>query len=104
LGPVVVLHWDGRAWTRIVSYGFGTITPSGAAGDGHGGLWWMTPSPYPALLHWTGGKLIQVTLPAPTGEVDLYSLARTSLRARCCSAASSAPAITAPRSSSPRHN
>jgi hypothetical protein len=68
----------GARLTRIVSYGFGTITPSGVAGDGHGGLWWMTAFPYPALLHWTGGKLMQVTLPAPTAEVDLYSLARTS--------------------------
>jgi hypothetical protein len=78
LGPVVVLHWDGRAWTRIVSYGFGTITPFGVAGDGHGGLWWMTGPVYPAVLHWTGGKLIDVSLLIPIDAVDLYSLARTS--------------------------
>jgi len=78
LGPVVVLHWDGRAWTRIVSYGFGTIAPFGVAGDGHGGLWWMMGPVFPSALHWTGGKLIDLNQPVPIDAVNLYSLARAS--------------------------
>jgi hypothetical protein len=78
LGPVVLLHWDGKTWTRVASYGFGIIAPDAVCGDGRGGLWWTTSFGNPPLLHWTGGRLIQVSLPIEADGPSLDTMARTS--------------------------
>jgi hypothetical protein len=67
-GPVVVLHYDGHAWSKAAQSGFGN--PSQIVPDGSGGLW--IPVPFTAggpgqIVHFTGGKLHQVPLPI-TGQ------------------------------------
>jgi hypothetical protein len=67
-GPVVVLHYDGHAWSKAAQGGFGN--PAQIVPDGSGGLW--IPVPFTAggpgqIVHFTGGKLHEAPLPI-TGQ------------------------------------
>lgn len=69
-GPILLLHWDGKKWSRE-SKGLPTGSLSGAiASDGHGGLWLAGQGPGPAfkavLLHFAKGKWTVTKAPAPT--------------------------------------
>jgi hypothetical protein len=63
-GPVVILHYDGHAWTKLASYAMGNpfdITP-----DGAGGLWipvgWAGGG---TILHYSRGTITAAALPSP---------------------------------------
>jgi hypothetical protein len=65
-GPIYVLHWNGRAWSKVASYGGDYTGPAQVTGDGSGGLWLAgqgggNPS---VLLHYSGGHLTKVGLPS----------------------------------------
>ena len=63
-GPVVILHYDGHAWTKLASYGIGN--PSGITPDGAGGLWipvgWAGGG---TILHYSRGAITATALPSP---------------------------------------
>ena len=64
---MVLLHFNGRAWSRVV-LAKGSTSGSGQeiVPDGKGGLWIPAGdgAGNPALLHYQKGKLTTVTLPA----------------------------------------
>jgi hypothetical protein len=78
LGPVILLHWNGRSWAKIR----GTL-PAGAltgaiASDGHGGLWLggSTAHGSPRLFHYSCGKWTISKLPQDAlGLPSLVTLA-----------------------------
>jgi hypothetical protein len=67
-GPLVILHWNGSAWSRVAqgNYGIGTLPVQQASPDGHGGLWipmpgYMGQKSY--MLHYSAGQLTAAGLP-----------------------------------------
>jgi hypothetical protein len=79
-GPLVLLHYNGRSWSRVASgnYGLGTQPLQQIAADGHGGLWIPMPGTdgqKSYLLHYSGGTLAPVTLPASSSMIDIDSVA-----------------------------
>jgi hypothetical protein len=66
-GPVVILHYDGHAWTKLASYGMGD--PSGFTPDGAGGLWipvgWAGGG---TILHYSRGTITAAALPRPGND------------------------------------
>lgn len=79
LGPVILLHWNGRAWTKL-----SRNLPAGAltgaiSSDGHGGLWLggSTIHGYPRLFHYSRGKWATSKLPPDSlGLPSLVALAQ----------------------------
>jgi len=73
---LILLHWNGRSWSRVAQDP-GAFSNGGAiASDGHGGLWLAdVVSPHGrALLHYSDGKLTTVRMPS-TG-MQVYSVTR----------------------------
>jgi hypothetical protein len=73
-GLLAVLHFNGHTWARAAEGDYETPgTPEDIGVDAWGGLWIpaLGPSPTynPVLLHYYGGKLTQMTLPAPPGAL-----------------------------------
>jgi hypothetical protein len=74
-GPGVLLHFNGRAWTRVVEDGSFANTPGETlASDGKGGLW-IAAEDFPArmpgsLFHYSAGRLTQVNLGAASISVS----------------------------------
>ena len=78
-GPVVVLHFDGHAWSRTAQGSAGN--PAQIVPDGSGGLW----IPVPAIdgidgadgqiMHLTGGHLTPAPLPVSPEEASVQSIA-----------------------------
>ncbi len=69
-GPILLLHWDGKKWSKE-SKGLPAGSLSGPiASDGHGGLWLAGRTPSPAnkvvLLHFAQGKWTVTKAPVPT--------------------------------------
>jgi hypothetical protein len=66
-GPGVVLHFNGRTWSRVAESGaFETATGKSLASDGKGGLWIAGesfPSIFPALFHYSAGKVTTASVP-----------------------------------------
>jgi hypothetical protein len=66
-GPVVILHYDGHAWTKLASYGMGD--PSDITPDGAGGLWipvgWAGGG---TILHYSRGTITAAALPSPGND------------------------------------
>ncbi len=66
-GPVVILHYDGHAWTKLASYGSGD--PSDITPDGAGGLWipvgWAGGG---TILHYARGTITAAALPRPGND------------------------------------
>jgi len=65
-GPVtaVLLHWNGKAWSKVT-------VPKGVslgklASDGHGGAWLTPDTAAPVMYHYSGGRWTQVPRPAMT--------------------------------------
>jgi hypothetical protein len=63
-GPIVILHYDGHAWTKLARYGMGN--PFGITPDGAGGLWipvgWAGGG---TILHYSRGAITAAALPSP---------------------------------------
>jgi hypothetical protein len=69
-GPVtaVLLHWNGKAWSKVtVPKG---VSLSSVASDGHGGAWMTSNAAPPVMYHYSGGRWTHVPGPAKT---DLQS-------------------------------
>ena len=71
-GPVVILHYDGHAWTKLATYGNGNpfdITP-----DGAGGLWipvyWAGGG---TILHYSRGAITATALPNPGRDESTHA-------------------------------
>jgi hypothetical protein len=71
-GPVVILHYDGHAWTKLASYGMGN--PFGITPDGAGGLWipvyWAGAG---TILHYSRGAITAAALPSPGKDESTYA-------------------------------
>jgi hypothetical protein len=75
-GPMVVLHWNGRQWSKVAAgnFGFGVQPLAQASSDGHGGLWIPMPGvdgQKSYLLHYSAGHLSQVTLPGGASRLSV---------------------------------
>ena len=63
-GPVtaVLLHWNGKAWSKAaVPEG---VSLSSVASDGHGGAWMTPDTAVPVMDHYSGGRWTHVPHPA----------------------------------------
>jgi hypothetical protein len=75
---IIVVHWNGRSWSRVKPASFGFHLPN-AVPDGQGG-WWAPPfteqisAPY--LLHGTNGRWTRFPLPI-VGEFSPTNFALT---------------------------
>jgi hypothetical protein len=72
-GPLVVLHYNGHAWSKVAQGSAAKFAGSDVLGqvapDGHGGLWIPVPgfSGAPShLVHYSGGHLTAAALPVTT--------------------------------------
>ena len=76
-GPFVMLHFNGRQWTRVAllsRYG----VPTAMVPDGFGGLWIPTIAGSPGdftMLHYTGGHLRVAAMPVPASRLRVWALA-----------------------------
>jgi hypothetical protein len=65
-GPVtgILLHWNGRAWSKAaVPKG---VSLNSVASDGHGGAWMTSDTGPLAMYHYSGGRWTHVPGPAKT--------------------------------------
>jgi hypothetical protein len=71
-GPVVILHYDGHAWTKIAGYGLGN--PFGITPDAAGGLWipvfWAGGG---TILHYSRGAITAPALPSPGQDESTHA-------------------------------
>jgi type IV secretory pathway VirB2 component (pilin) len=79
-GPVVILHWNGRQWSRVAegNYGFGVQPLQQISSDGHGGLWLPMPGAggqRSYLLHYSAGHLTQGALPDGAYKMSVEAVA-----------------------------
>jgi hypothetical protein len=80
-GPLVILHWNGKKWSKVAegNFGFGTQPLQQASPDGHGGL--LLPMPgvdgqKSYLLHYIPGHpLGQATLPGGPSGISIEAVA-----------------------------
>jgi hypothetical protein len=66
-GPLELLHYNGHSWTKVATTTFGGNREQRIVPDGQGGLWLPGTASVQgqgALLHYTGGTLTVVTIPA----------------------------------------
>jgi len=76
----LLAHWNGHTWLRVkvsARFALGECNP---VSDGRGGLWlttsWDSTGVPPHLVHFTGGKLVRVSLPRQGSRyVGVISLA-----------------------------
>jgi hypothetical protein len=76
----LLAHWNGHAWQRIKVSGTFRLGECNPVGDRHGGLWlttgWDSTGVPPHLMHFTGGRLVRVSMPPRDGRyVGVISLA-----------------------------
>lgn len=72
-GSEVVLHFNGRSWSRVAAGAAVVGSRQSVASDGKGGLWIVvdTHQNYLRLLRYSAGSLTTVTLPPGTGPVSV---------------------------------
>jgi len=81
-GPMVLLHWNGRAWSKVAGglFGFDVEPAQPMASDGHGGLWIPMAGPEGGsdshLLHYSGGRLTTAAVPGGPSRTDIATVAR----------------------------
>jgi hypothetical protein len=75
-GPVVVLHFNGRSWSKLATgqFGFGPFWQQSSS-DGSGGLWlpMATGLNGTFLVHYADGKITKAAVNAATLTVDSVS-------------------------------
>lgn len=76
-GPVVVLKFNGKSWTKVAQYRSGyTVQQQDIASDGHDGLWIPAESTgAPAfLLHFSGSShaITKTSVPGAAGKTTSY--------------------------------
>ena len=78
-GPLVVLHYNGHAWSRVAesqtagSEVFGQVAP-----DGRGGLWIPVPAAEGGashLMHYADGRLTAAVLPVAASRITVQAVA-----------------------------
>jgi len=78
-GPLVVLHFNGRSWSRVAESDvsgteyFGQVAP-----DGRGGLWIPVPAADGSashLMHYSGGRLTAAVLPVAASRITVQAVA-----------------------------
>ncbi|HEY6297528.1 MAG TPA: hypothetical protein VIX15_17870, partial [Streptosporangiaceae bacterium] len=79
-GPLVILHWNGSAWSRVAqgNYGIGTLPVQQVGPDGHGGFWLPMPgysSTKAYMLHYSAGQLTAVGLPGGPYRISVDAVA-----------------------------
>ena len=77
-GPLVILHWNGSAWSKVAGGNFGFGELQQVSSDGHGGLWLPMPGfggQKSYVLHYSGGHLTQAALPGGPTRITLDTLA-----------------------------
>jgi hypothetical protein len=80
-GPIYILHWNGKTWSKAAS-STGTGNASSLTGDGSGGIWLAAgPQEAPfgttvALLHYSNGQLTKTSLPASLGVAWVPALSQ----------------------------
>lgn len=78
-GPIVVLHFNGHAWSKLATASFGgDNAASQLAPDGRGGLWIPIPGGGGApgrLVRYTGGHLTTAALPRPGNRLSIEAVA-----------------------------
>jgi hypothetical protein len=71
-GPVtaLLLHWNGKAWSKVaVPKG---VSLSSVASDGHGGAWMTSDTAAPVIYHYSGGRWTHTPAPLKTNvQTDL---------------------------------
>jgi hypothetical protein len=80
-GPLVILHWNGKQWSKVAegNFGFGTQPLQQASPDGHGGL--LLPMPgvdgqKSYLLHYRPGHpLSEASLPDGPNGISIETVA-----------------------------
>ena len=81
-GPMVLLHWNGRAWSKVAGglFGFDVGPAQPMASDGHGGLWIPMAGPEGGsdshLLHYSGGRLTTAAVPGGPSRTNIATVAR----------------------------
>lgn len=77
-GPLVLLHWNGSAWSKVAGGNFGFGELQQVSSDGHGGLWLPMPAfggQKSYLLHYSNGRLTQAVLPGGSAKTTVYAVA-----------------------------
>jgi hypothetical protein len=72
-GPGVVLHYNGRTWTRVAESSAFAAVGGEMASDGEGGLWIEAqgyPARLPELFHYSAGQLTAVDFGATSLSVS----------------------------------
>jgi hypothetical protein len=71
---ILVLHYNGTAWTHVGVPAADGNFPLSIASDGSGGVWLSTSelssSPASYAVHYAGGMFTRITLPAATGRIS----------------------------------
>jgi hypothetical protein len=63
----VLLHWNGKAWSKAaVPKG---VSPGTLASDGHGGAWMVSNQPALVIYHYSGGRWTHAPGPVKSGCV-----------------------------------
>lgn len=79
-GPLIILHWNGLAWSRVAqaSFGFGTQPIQQVSSDGRGGFWLPTPGSggqKSYMLHYSAGQLTAAGLPGGPDRISVDAVA-----------------------------
>jgi hypothetical protein len=77
-GPLVILHWNGSAWSKVAGGNFGFGAGQQLSSDGHGGLWLPMPGfggQKSYLVHYTGGHLVAAPLPVGPDKITVGTVA-----------------------------
>jgi hypothetical protein len=78
-GPLVVLHFNGRGWTKVAAGQFGSGPGPQISSDGAGGLWLPMDGPVGGtsfLVHYAAGKLTKATLPVSAPKITIEAVGR----------------------------
>ncbi|HTR93652.1 MAG TPA: hypothetical protein VMI73_18130 [Trebonia sp.] len=78
-GPLVVLHFNGGAWTKVAAGQFGAGPGPQFSSDGAGGLWLPMDGPVGGtsfLVHYAAGKLTKATLPVSAPQITIGAVGR----------------------------
>lgn len=81
-GPLVLLHWNGRSWSKVAGgrFGFDVQPVQPIVSDGHSGLWIPMAGPVGGtdahLLHYSGGRLTTATVPGGPSRTSIGTIAR----------------------------
>jgi hypothetical protein len=78
-GPLVVLHFNGRTWTKVASGQFGAGPGPQVSSDGASGLWLPMDGPVGGtsfLVHYAAGKLTKAALPVSAPQITIGAVGR----------------------------